>query len=184
MTRRPASAEPPAPPGRPREFDCAEALDSIVAAVWQGGFVGTTYGDLERATGLHGQSLVYAFGDKRALFHAALRHYAESRVQAVIDRLGAEGAMPLESIAELGRDDPDVAVLLEAATDRLIAPFRRTFERALGAGQLGRRDVADPPALARLAVTVGDGALLRSRTAGSARTAAAAFGAFLTLLRR
>ncbi|MEL6262374.1 MAG: TetR/AcrR family transcriptional regulator [Cyanobacteria bacterium J06626_6] len=42
---------------------------------WQQGFAKTTYADLEKATGLHRQSLVYAFGDKKALFESAIDYY-------------------------------------------------------------------------------------------------------------
>ncbi|MEL6158735.1 MAG: TetR/AcrR family transcriptional regulator [Cyanobacteria bacterium J06623_5] len=62
-------------PGRPREFDHNATLAKITQVFWQQGFAKTTYADLEKATGLHRQSLVYAFGDKKALFESAIDYY-------------------------------------------------------------------------------------------------------------
>lgn len=60
-------------PGRPREFDREAALAKAMEMFWEQGFSKTIYAILERATGLHRQSLVYAFGDKKALFQAVLQ---------------------------------------------------------------------------------------------------------------
>ncbi len=104
---------------------------------WQHGFAKTTYRALEQATGLHRQSLVYAFGDKKALFQAVLHHYAATQVQAIIDQLQASGS-PLNNLraafaswledarreattgclfvntaGEIGPADPAVALLIE-----------------------------------------------------------------------
>ncbi|NJN56968.1 MAG: hypothetical protein HC879_05440 [Leptolyngbyaceae cyanobacterium SL_5_9] len=55
-------------PGRPREFDCEATLAKAVDVFWEYGFSRITYALLEQATGLHRQSIVYAFGDKKRCF--------------------------------------------------------------------------------------------------------------------
>jgi len=65
--------------GRPREFDLDEALDAAVLVFRERGFSAGSIGELSRATGLTTGSLYKAFPDKRALFLAALNHYASQR---------------------------------------------------------------------------------------------------------
>ena len=194
------------PPGRPREFDRETALGQATAVFWQYGFAKTTYGALEQATGLHRQSLVYAFGDKKALFQAALQHYAATRVQAVIDQLqqsdsplgnlraafdswledarreATTGCLFVNTAGEIGPADPAVAQLIEQSTQGLMQAFEQTFRAAQAKGEVNPElDAAD---LARQAIAVGDGALLRSRTSGDPSFAEAAFRSFLALVKR
>ncbi len=71
------------PRGRPRGFDPDEALDRAMAAFWDAGFAGTSLDALGAATGLNRPSLYLAFGDKRALYRAAMRRYAEGTLAAL-----------------------------------------------------------------------------------------------------
>ncbi|WP_119168839.1 TetR/AcrR family transcriptional regulator [Algihabitans albus] len=188
--------------GRPRSFDPDAVLDAALTAFHRYGLSAATYDVLERATGLHRQSLVYAFGDKRALFEAALRRYAERRVEEVVACLtapgspaaGIKGAFALwledarnearrgcllvNTAGEVGRRDEALADIVEAATDRLTAAFEEAFSRARAAGEL--RTEAAPQALADCAVVLGDGALLHARASGQAQRAEASIAAFLT----
>jgi AcrR family transcriptional regulator len=192
------------PPGRPREFDRETALTQATAVFWQHGFAKTTYGALEQATGLHRQSLVYAFGDKKALFQAVLQHYAATRVQAIIDQLQANGS-PLGNLraafdswlgdarretttgclfvntaGEIGPADPAIAQVIEQSTQRLTQAFEQTIQAAQTQGYINPGlHAAD---LARQAIAVGDGALLRSRASGDPSFAEAAFRSFLALI--
>lgn len=61
--------------GRKRAFDRDEVLDQITRAFWQDGFAATSVADLTKLTGVNPPSLYAAFGDKRALFDEAVRHY-------------------------------------------------------------------------------------------------------------
>ncbi len=191
-------------PGRPRGFDLDAVLDTAVDVFHRNGLSGTTYEVLERTTGLRRQSLVYAFGDKRALFEAALKRYADRRVGAVVARLGEPGSpaagiraafalwlddagdaahpgcLLVNTVAEVGRGDVALATTIADATARLVEAFKDAFTRAQAAGEL--RTDADPPDLARLAVAVGDGALLHARGAGDATPAAASFRGFLATI--
>src|SRR5438105_15833396 len=63
--------------GRPREFDEAVALDAAVARFWRRGFEATSVRDLAAGMGISCTSLYNAFGDKRALFRAALERYLD-----------------------------------------------------------------------------------------------------------
>ena len=56
--------------------------------------------DLVAASGLLKGSLYGAFGDKRALYLAALKHYDRTRIQAGIDMLDGDGS-PRQKIARL-----------------------------------------------------------------------------------
>ncbi len=188
-------------PGRPRSFDRDRALDAAMAAFWERGYEATTYEHLEVATGCHRQSLVYAFGDKRALFIAALQRYIDRRVGAVCagleepgdpsraisgafalwledaSRKASRGCMAVNVAGELGGREPDIAKLIESARRRLVSAFAEAFKRAADAGSLAGN--ADPRHLAELAVAVGDGALLHARNTRSAQAARRTFSVFL-----
>ncbi|MGF1474712.1 MAG: TetR/AcrR family transcriptional regulator [Geminicoccaceae bacterium] len=168
------------------------------------GLAGTTYDVLEQSTGLRRQSLVYAFGDKRALFDAALRRYADRRVEDIViclttstspaagiraafglwlnDARDGEhrGCLLVNTAGEVGPHDEAVATIVEAATARLIAAFETAFARARHAGEL--RTDADIAELSRCAVALGDGALLHAHNAGSAELAEASLRGFLTIV--
>jgi TetR/AcrR family transcriptional regulator, transcriptional repressor for nem operon len=188
-------------PGRPREFDQETALVKAMNVFWEHGFSKTTYAMLEQATGLHRQSLVYAFGDKKALFQAILRHYAKTRVKAIIDQLKAPGS-PLTNIrlvfdswlgdvrreltpgclfvntsGELGQAEPVFSQVIEQSTAELIRAFKQAIQIGQSEGEINSHiNAAD---LARQAIAVGDGALLRSRASGDPSFAEAVFRAFL-----
>ena len=66
--------------GRPRSFDESAVLDSAMNTFWERGYDSTSYPDLVEATGLGRQNLYQAFGDKRSLLTAVLRHYGECLV--------------------------------------------------------------------------------------------------------
>lgn len=192
--------------GRPRSFDRDDALHNAMLAFWRGGLAETTYAHLEDATGLHRQSLAYAFGDKAALFREALQRYADDKVDAVVERLhpadgraldgvratlalwiddarreSTPGCLLVNAAGELGRpSDPEVGRILDAASDRLVQAFAAAFRRAQEAGEISER--LDPDALAHLAVAAGDGALLRSRAGGDPDFARKALSALLGLL--
>jgi TetR/AcrR family transcriptional repressor of nem operon len=85
---------------RPREFDEHQVIEKLMTVFWDKGYEATTMQDLLKASGLLKGSLYGAFGDKQALYLAALKHYNHTRIQAGIDMLNGEGR-PRQKIARL-----------------------------------------------------------------------------------
>jgi TetR/AcrR family transcriptional repressor of nem operon len=77
---------------RPREFDENKVIENLMNVFWDKGYEATTMQDLVKASGLLKGSLYGAFGDKQALYLAALKHYDRTRIQAGIDMLNGEGS--------------------------------------------------------------------------------------------
>src|SRR6478752_596500 len=87
------------PRGRPRSFDADAVLDKARAVFWNLGYAATSLDDLAAATGLNRPSLYAAFGDKHALYMAAL---TRSRTEATA-ALGAalNTAAPLRQLLKI-----------------------------------------------------------------------------------
>lgn len=172
---------------------------------WELGFEGATFANLESATGVHRQSLVYAFGDKHELFVRALRHYAETQVGAIVDILEGEGdalarlesaleawrvdacretaagCLVVNTMADLGRSDEAVHSILSTTNQRLIGAFETAMREAQADGAV-RSDVS-AERLARQAVAVGDGVMIHARGGTGSEMVDAAFTSFLDLIR-
>lgn len=154
---------------RPREFDTDAALRAMTLLFWEHGYEGTSMHDIERGTGLRKQSLYRAFGDKRAMYLAALAAYERREI--------AEGAKlldgPGDAAARFGRlfrhiiadavDGGDRRgcflcnacidqAPLDAETGKLVADMmarvEQTFDNALSDGAFA----ADDPAVRRKTV--------------------------------
>ena len=63
--------------GRPRSFDADRALDCALKVFREKGYEGASLSDLTKAMGINRPSIYAAFGDKRSLFHEALKRYSE-----------------------------------------------------------------------------------------------------------
>jgi AcrR family transcriptional regulator len=63
--------------GRPRAFDTEEALDRVLPVFWRDGFEGASVQALADAAGVSKPSLYAAYGNKEALYLAALERYSE-----------------------------------------------------------------------------------------------------------
>lgn len=100
--------------GRPKQFDPEIAIQQIKNLFWAGGYEGTSLSDLEHATGLPKQSLYREFGDKRAMYLKALRHYEMLEAQAAIRLLETYNA-PEQAFAALF---DSVIDLVESQNDR------------------------------------------------------------------
>lgn len=64
--------------GRPRGFDREVALRRAMEVFWERGYDGASMSDLTTAMGINSPSLYAAFGDKEALFRAAVELYGRS----------------------------------------------------------------------------------------------------------
>jgi len=188
--------------GRPRSFDEADALEKAMQVFWSHGFAGASYPALEAATGLHRQSLRYAFGDKAALFERVIGHYADRKVggvAAILSRSGAaldnvravfelwgrdanhpsrHGCLMVNALAELGNGGMVAVKAIDRANQTLIEAFVRAFTTAQEEGAL-RADL-NPQVLARQAVALGDGFMVHGRSGAIAKFADDAFSAFLS----
>lgn len=65
---------------RPPKFDRDDALGCAMQVFWEKGFDGTSISDLTAAMGISAPSLYAAFGDKQALFDAAVDLYEQDAV--------------------------------------------------------------------------------------------------------
>src|ERR1700677_4776435 len=92
QTSKTASPSDRALPGRPREFDIDEAVESAILVFRSRGYHGTSVQDLTEGTGLARGSLYKAFHDKRTLFLAALDHYTTASLRRVGDALNQPGS--------------------------------------------------------------------------------------------
>jgi len=141
---------------RPREFDGDSVLDQAVEAFRARGYEGTSLADLEKATGLGRASLYGAYGDKRALYLAALRRYDATRslrLLAVMNeaRTGRDAVERLfATVAADAARDPRGCLMAGAASEqaahdegvaRCVGDNRRRMEGGLAAAILrGRAD--------------------------------------------
>jgi TetR/AcrR family transcriptional regulator, copper-responsive repressor len=82
--------------GRPRGFDADAALGRATEAFRARGYAATSLDTLAAATGLARPSLYAAFGDKRAMYLAAL-DALHGRLEQQFDRLAA-AALPLDRL--------------------------------------------------------------------------------------
>src|SRR5260370_1454216 len=154
--------------GRLKAFDEDKVLDRAVDCFWLRGYEATSVRDLAERMGIGGTSLYNAYGDKRALFIAALARYADRSMRERIARL-EKSERPTRAIraflAEIiarSLEDPDRKGCLlvnsaldvaphDAAIGRVVADylgelrafFRRNLETARAAGRVPRQTHPD-----------------------------------------
>ena len=189
---------------RPREFDTDAALDAALDTFWRLGYGATRVADLTDAMGLSRPSLYNAFGDKRALFLAALDRYAEGYralaagmdaepdgKEAVASALrgvarafaapaGPAGCLRVGTTAACGPDDPELVAALAVEQRAMEAAFEDRLTRAQTDGQLAPE--ADVAVLAAFFVGAISAMAVRARVApdedvlvGMAETAVSAW---------
>lgn len=146
------------PRGRPRSFDPDEVLDRARAVFWNLGYAATSLDDLARATGLNRPSLYAAFGDKHALYLAALRRSRDEALKAlgtalaseaplgkllraILDRtvdiyrdgaMGQRGCFLVGTAVTQAVEDPEARAVLADYIEGTDAVFRGRFERSAG----------------------------------------------------
>jgi len=130
----------PRPRGRPRKFDEAAVLRAALERFRAQGFSNTSLDDLAEATGVNRPSLYAAFGDKKALYLAAIAHMREvvaRRFDALIEadypmekmlkalflgaiegyltgERGPAGCIAVNTAATEAVTDPDIRAALQA----------------------------------------------------------------------
>jgi TetR/AcrR family transcriptional repressor of nem operon len=177
---------------RPKEFDRDVALKGAIEVFCDVGFEGASTDDLLRRMRISRQSLYDTFGDKRALYLEALRHYLAERVATQIRVLSAEasplkgleaalnafaiaglqgtssGCMGIGAISEFGRSDPEIASVIDAAERRLISAIRHRIEEGKAKGEISV-GVA-PQAAAEFMTAIFAGIKLAARGGASRQT--------------
>lgn len=63
------------PRGRPRAYEAGTALDAALKVFWTRGYSGTSVEDLTAAMKMSKPSVYAAFGNKQAVYEAAVNHY-------------------------------------------------------------------------------------------------------------
>ncbi|MDE1916778.1 MAG: helix-turn-helix transcriptional regulator [Sphingomonadales bacterium] len=172
--------------GRPRAYDPAAALAQARDAFWRHGYSGTSLDEISAATGMNRPSLSAAFGDKRAIYLAALRDYWVAKF-ATMDRAldaerlqdallgvydaslslyfteadGARGCFVVGTAVTESVDDHEIREIAKAGFNTLDAKFADRFRLAQHAGEIARE--ADVEALALLATATLHTLAVRSR---------------------
>ena len=158
--------------GRPRAYDPDAALAKATETFWESGYAAASLDALSTATGMNRPSLYGAFGDKQALFQAAMRRYQDQARAGMKIALGSPGTLR-ESLARFyaaGLDiyleggprgcfligsglsqaaaDPAIRDTVAAGIHELDAGLTRRMTMARDAGELPSS--SDPAALARV----------------------------------
>lgn len=172
---------------RPKEFERDVVLDRAMRVFWSRGYEATSIQALVDRMGIQRGSLYGTFGDKRALFFAAIDRYdrvVSAKLLAALDepasgkeairrffRLKVElartprrprGCLVTNSAAELASGDRGTAARVGAVLTRIEAAFHRAVVRAQKAGEIDAR--RDARALARFLTSSAQGLSVMAKT--------------------
>ncbi len=176
---------------RTKEFRPEAALDAAMQLFWLKGYGATSMRDLLDGMGIGRGSFYDTFGDKHALFLAALDRFEEARtgwigetlegsgldgIEEVFRRsvdglVGSEprrGCLLANSAVELAPHDAEVADRISRYVRRTEEAFAGALVRAQGAGEILAR--SDPKVLARFLVSNLHGMRVLARAGTDRRT--------------
>jgi TetR/AcrR family transcriptional repressor of nem operon len=156
---------------RTKAFESDTALAEAMALFWERGYEATSIRDLTAQTGLSSSSLYATFGDKHAVYLAALARYREREVGEMRRRLAADrplretmraiateiidtlladeerrGSFTLNAAVELGGHDPAVSAQLRAHFEDIRALLAERLRDAQAHGEIALSN--EPDALA------------------------------------
>lgn len=170
-----------------KNFNIDDVLDRAMRAFWSRGYAATSMQDLVDCTGVNRASLYATYGDKRALFLAALRKYigehcrheievleTEPSPRRAIEKMfrflfekemaaGNNGCFVTNTALELSAHDSEVAAIIAGAQSEFEGFFRRMIERGQAAGEFDAGISAKEMARALLSSFIGLAVLSRSR---------------------
>jgi TetR/AcrR family transcriptional regulator, transcriptional repressor for nem operon len=172
---------------RPREFEAEVVLNAAMQCFWDRGYEATSVKDLVKETGITAASLYNAFGDKRALFHAALNQYIDRSVGERIRRCEAlaareaiqgffqdilnrslsdrerKGCLLVNSALEIAPHDEEFQEIIAAVLRRVEAFFLKCIRTGQADGTITRSSSAQDLARNLLGVLMGVRVLARVR---------------------
>ncbi|MBB6672953.1 TetR/AcrR family transcriptional regulator [Cohnella nanjingensis] len=173
---------------RPREFDEEQALDEAMQLFWEKGYEATSLSDLTSRMGIQRPSIYSAYGDKKALFEAALRRYsnvhaaqvrgklqhqssAKEAFRAFFEDLVAEeyqaspnrGCFCINTMVELAPHDEKFEVLTREHQMYLSVLFQETIEQGIRSGELAANTNAKALAQTFVVALIGLTVMMKSR---------------------
>lgn len=205
----PAKTAQPKPParGRPRAFRSEDALDRVLATFWDRGYGGTSVDDLVRATSLNKPSLYGAFGNKEALYDAAVDHYVatvgsgflrplherdslerglegfyDEVIDTVTGRHGPLGCIVACTLPAEAGTSPAAREKLRQVLQQLDAAVTAALAAAVARGELPKG--ADIPAVAQVVTSGMLSISIRARSGASRRELKKLARTFVTLVTR
>jgi TetR/AcrR family transcriptional repressor of nem operon len=165
---------------RPREFEREVVLDRAMQVFWSRGYQATSIQHLVARMGIQRGSLYGTFGDKRALFFAAIDRYdrvVTAKLLATLEGPGSgkdairrffrlkvelamepgrpRGCLVTNSAAELASRHRGTATRVGAVLTRIEAAFHQAVVRAQTAGEID--PARNPRALARFLTSSAQG---------------------------
>ncbi len=173
---------------RAKEFDEAEVLDQALELFRARGFKHTSFADLVDELGVSRQSLYDTYGDKQALYHAALKRYLTGGIDNIRHKLdaaapvrqmlaalfsgmidgqcanGSPGCLMVNSMVELSPHDADIRALAQEHARAIEGLFASRLSAAQRKGDLAKSK--DPVALARFLYHTMLGLAVASRALG------------------
>jgi TetR/AcrR family transcriptional repressor of nem operon len=171
-----------------KQFDVDETLTRAMEAFWARGYEATSMQDLVQCTGVNRASLYATYGDKRALFLAALHQYDQKVRKAMLAQLEhryppreairrlflafaeqpavdgvRRGCLLSNTALELAAHDEEVRAVVAAGQQDMEGFFRRMIERGQADGSIPAGIEPDSAAKGLLAALLGLVVLVRSR---------------------
>lgn len=171
-----------------KQFDVDETLTRAMEAFWSHGYEATSMQDLVQCTGVNRASLYATYGDKRALFLAALHRYDAKVRRAMLTRLEhryppreairrlfvtfaeqppiegvRRGCLLTNTALELAAHDEEVRQVVASGQADMEGFFRRMIERGQASGEISGKIDAAAAARGLLAALLGLVVLVRSR---------------------
>jgi len=181
------------PRGRPRAYDEGTALDAALKTFWGKGYGGTSVDDLAAEMNMSKPSVYAAFGNKQAVYEAAVNHYVatigsgylkplmerptlregllglySAQVDVVTGKHGPLGCVVACTLPAEAGDSPEARNLLSEVIAQLDSAIGTRIRAAQAAGELPKD--ADPATMAQV-VTSGMLSLSIRARAGSSRRA-------------
>lgn len=171
-----------------KSFDVGETLDRAMQLFWARGYEATSMQTLVDCTGLHRGSLYATYGDKRALFIAALRRYDESMRRELVSDLearyspreairqlflafvaqasepgGSRGCFLTNTALELAAHDPEICRIVAHGQEQIEAFFARMIRKGKAQADIATHVRPAETARGLLASLIGLVVLTRSR---------------------